>query len=214
VEDVVAPALYAEMGDAEAADYGRGRAAELSRLPGVRRTTWWSNANPGRRDLPRQIPEFSLLGLCEAEASLRPPLPPPGFAGHLFHHCPRPGQGCLSARPTLGLLLVLISPKVPEAAQQLRDWADFVHIRHIAAAGVPGYCLISPYRNALGPDPAFLHLYEMDTDDPEAAFRSMVPRVVERLGAGPGSPAYEEWASHDQLRIVYVNTFVRRGAIP
>ena len=74
----------------------------------------------------------------------------------------------LTGRPTIGLSLVLISPKEPDRAQELRDWADFVHIRHIAEVGVPGYTMITPYENATGGDPRFMHFYEMDTDDPEA----------------------------------------------
>ena len=104
------------------------------------------------------------------------------------HHRPplpanaRPGQGSLTGRPTLGLMLVLISPRRPDQAQALRDWADFVHIRHIAEAGVPGYSMITPYENVTGADPWFMHFYEMDTEDPERAFRTMTPLVSERIG--------------------------------
>ncbi len=80
-------------------------------------------------------------------------------------------------------MLVLISPRQPDQAQALRDWADFVHIRHIAEAGVPGYSMITPYENVTGGDPRFMHFYEMDTEDPERAFRTMTPLVSERIGA-------------------------------
>ena len=88
----------------------------------------------------------------------------------------------LTGHPTIGLSLVLISPKDPARAQELRDWADFVHIRHIAEVGVPGYAMITPYENATGGDPRFMHFYEMDTDDPERAFKAMTPLVMERIG--------------------------------
>ena len=39
----------------------------------------------------------------------------------------------------LGLELVLISPREPSGAQAPRNWADFVHIRYIAAAAVEGF---------------------------------------------------------------------------
>jgi hypothetical protein len=65
-----------------------------------------------------------------------------------------------------------------------RDWADFVHIRTIAEANVPGYTMITPYENVTGGDPLFLHFYEMDTDQPETAFRSMTPLVEELLNVG------------------------------
>ena len=133
-------------------------------------------------------------------------------SSHHFRRYPRPAQGCLSGRPTIGLSLVLISPRRPEEAQALRDWADFVHIRHIAETGNPGYTMITPYENVTGGDPRFMHLYEIDTDDPEGAFRAMTPRVIERLGGGFGTPAFDAWAFHDALRIMYVNSFRRLGA--
>ena len=48
---------------------------------------------------------------------------------------------------------------------------------------MPGYAMITPYENATGGDPRFMHFYEMDTDDPERAFKSMTPLVMERIGA-------------------------------
>src|SRR5438132_955168 len=53
--------------------------------------------------------------------------------------------------------------------------------------------------------------YEVDTEDPEAAFRGMTPRVIERLGGGFGTPAFDAWAYHEALRIMYVNSFRRVG---
>ena len=97
-------------------------------------------------------------------------------------------------------------------ARELRDWADFVHIRHIAEAAVPGFRMITPYVNARagdeGAEPWFLHFYEMDTDDAEAAFLAMTPRVAERLG-GTETAAFRDWAWHPQPVIDYVNTFRR-----
>jgi hypothetical protein len=130
--------------------------------------------------------------------------------GFHFRRTPRPAQGILSGRPTIGLLLVFISPEDPARAQALRDWADFVHIRRIAEASVPGYGMITPYENVTGGDPRFLHFYEMDTEDPEAAFRSMTPLVMQRIG-DPDTEGFKQWASEPSLRIVYVNTFARMG---
>ena len=117
----------------------------------------------------------------------------------------------LTGRATIGLSLVLISPKEPERAQELRDWADFVHIRHIAEAAVPGYGMITPYENVTGGDPRFMHFYEMDTDDPERAFKAMTPLVIERIG-DTSTAAFREWAHTPSLRIMYVNSFARVGA--
>ena len=47
---------------------------------------------------------------------------------------------------------------------------------------MPGYAMITPYENATGGDPRFMHFYEMDTDDPERAFKAMTPLVMERIG--------------------------------
>jgi hypothetical protein len=105
---------------------------------------------------------------------------------------------------------VLISPRTPEEGQDLRDWGDFVHIRHIAEAAVPGYGMITPYERVGGGEPRYLHLYEMASDDPEATYKSMTPLVQERIG-GPGTPAYDDWAWHPALRIDYVNTFALLG---
>jgi len=116
----------------------------------------------------------------------------------------------LTGRPTIGLSLVLISPKEPDRAQELRDWADFVHIRHIAEAAVPGYAMITPYENATGGDPRFMHFYEMDTDDPETAFKRMTPLVIDRIG-GTDTDAFRHWAFGPSLRIMYVNSFLRVG---
>jgi hypothetical protein len=115
----------------------------------------------------------------------------------------------LTGRPTIGLSLVLISPRDPADAQALRDWGDFVHIRHIAEVAVPGYSMITPYENVTGGDPRFMHFYEMDTDDPERAFKAMTPLVTELLGAD--TPEWQHWAHHPALRIMYVNTFRRVG---
>jgi hypothetical protein len=205
VEDRITPGLWLEMAD------------EPDRTvldqPAVERVTWWENVHLDRDDLPRVLPEFRILTMYEVGDGFQPPT---DRVGHHFRHYPRPGQGCLTGQPTIGLSLVLIAPKDPSdaaSAQALRDWADFVHIRHIAASGNPGYTMITPYERVdPGPDdPWFLHLYEIDADDPEAVYRAMVPRVVERLGGGFGTPVFDDWAFHPALRIMYVNTFRRLG---
>jgi hypothetical protein len=120
------------------------------------------NANPGREDLPRRLPEFDSLVVVEDPAG--------AVVEHssllnsfTFERTSRPGQGSLTDEPTNGLQLVLISSKDPAAAQDLRDWADFVHIRHIAEAAVPGFGMITPYVNVSDEGPRFLHFYEMHT---------------------------------------------------
>jgi len=167
--------------------------------------TRWEDCKPSRRDYPRHVDDIPVLGLTPYDR-----VDAATDQGWRFDRTPRPGQGRLTGRDTIGLLLVLISPRHEDGAQALRDWADFVHINHIAAAGVPGYTMITPYENVTGGDPRFLHFYEMDTEDPEGSYRAMTPRVTELLGAG--TPEWDHWAFHPALRIMYVNTFRRLGA--
>ena len=86
--------------------------------------TWWENACPNRTDLPRRMDEFRYLGISEVETDAR----------WQFRRYPRPGQGVLTGKPTMGLLLVLVGVRDPDQAQAFRDWADFTHIHHIAAS--------------------------------------------------------------------------------
>jgi hypothetical protein len=191
VEDRCPDGLFLEPADRLPAERG---------LPGACRSTWWEDVVPGRTDLPRRLPELGALGVHEVPAGFTAP---GGRAGFHFRRTGRPGQGRLTGRPTVGLAVVLISPRAEYEAQALRDWADFVHLRHIAEAAVPGYTMVTPYErpDPEGP-PRFLHLYEMDTDEPEGAFQAMTPLVQRRLGA-----AFEGWAWHPALRIDYVSTY-------
>jgi hypothetical protein len=211
MEDRLTPGLYLEMTDRALDAYASERVPAVLAHAGVQRATWWHNVHRDRDDLPRVLPEFDHLGVYEVDEGFTPPPTPPDVTGHHFRRTPRPGQGVITGNPTVGLSLVLISPKDPERAQELRDWGDFVHIRHIAEVGVPGYAMITPFENATGGDPRFMHFYEMDTDDPETSYRAMTPLVGERIG-DPSTDAWKRWAFHPQLRIMYVNTFARVGA--
>jgi len=188
--------------------YAAARLPGLLDRAGVTRATWWENVRRDRDDLPRVLAEFGLLGVYEVDDDFVAPSCPGGVAGYHYRRTSRPGQGRLTGSPTIGLSLVLISPTEPGRAQALRDWADFVHLRHIAEVGVPGYSMVTPYEHAERGDPRFLHFYEMDTDDPEQSFQAMTPLVRERLG---DRDAFRRWAGHEALRIMYVNTFRRVG---
>jgi len=201
------------MTDRSADDYAAERVPEVLALEGAQRASWWANCVPNRSDLPRTMPEFTVLGLYEADErflmhdhSDRPD----DITGLCFEHYRRPGQGTIAAGPSLGLELVLISPRSPEEAQALRDWGDFVHIRDIAAAAPEHFTMITPYENCAAGSPRFLHLYELDTDDPEPAFRQMTPTTMARAGA-PATHPPKEWRGHEALVIDYVNTFRRLG---
>jgi len=209
VEDRHTAGLYLEMTDEPVDAYADQRVPAVLERPGAVRATWWRNVRRDRDDLPRVLPEFDHLGVYEVDDDFVAPPTPSGIVGHHFARTARPGQGIVTGCPTVGLSLVLISPEDAACAQELRDWADFVHIRHIVEAAIPGYCMITPYENVTHSDPRYLHFYEMDTDDPERAFRAMAPLVAKRLGAH--SDAFKQWAWGPSLRIMYVNSFARVG---
>lgn len=211
MEDRATHGLYLELTTLEAPSYAR-RAAALRARPGVQRVTWWDNAKPGRDDLPMRVPEGTLLGVVEVDEGFAAPEPLAGATCRHFRRHPRPSQGVLSGRPTTGLLVVWISPRTDALGARLRDWGDFVHIRHIAAAGIAGFTQISVYENVAAGDPRFMHVYEFDTDDPEATFRRMTPAVAPRLG-GAHSAAFAEWADWRAAggRLFYCNTFGLAG---
>jgi hypothetical protein len=211
MEDRVTPVLYLEMTDRAAERYAAERVPDVLSLPGVQRATWWANCVPFRTDLPRTLPEFAILGVYEADTDFKAPEAlPEDITGYCFDHYRRPGQGTISDKPTLGLELVLISAPTSDQNQALRDWGDFVHIRDIAAASPDNFTMITPYQNREEGAPTFMHFYELDTDDPEPAFRKMAPSTMSRIGAY-GTHSREEWWRHESLVIDYVNTFRRLG---
>lgn len=212
MEDRCTPVLYLELGDGPD-EAGAERARALSTLPGASRATWWENCALGRTDLPMRVRDGNSLVVVEADGEFVAPTPPADDSeSHVFVRHPRPSQGVLTAAPTLGLLIVWISPRTPELADALRDWGDFVHIRHIAEAGIPGFTQISVYRNRTERDPLFMHFYEFDNLDAEKTFSTMVDHVAPRLG-GADSPAFSEWADWraGHGRLFYCNTFNRLG---
>ncbi len=213
MEDRITPGLYMELGDIDPADYARSRAPELLERPGVTRVTWWATTRPGRDELPMAVPDGSLLGVAETDDDFAAPAPLTGTTARHFRRYPRPGQGILTGRPTTGLLVVWISPRTPELSQPLRDWSDFLHIRKIAEAAVPGYTQITPYENVDGSDPRFMHFYEMDSEDPEVTFQTMAEDLRVRLG-GYRTPEFREWADWTAAgaEIIYVNTFRLLGS--
>lgn len=177
--------------------------------------TWWENCAPGRTDLPRRVRDGRSLVVVEATDDFTAPPPPAEVSeAHSFRRFPRPSQGILTDGPTLGLLVVWISPRTPELAGRLRDWGDFVHIRHIAAAAIPGFTQISVYENVAGTDPLYMHFYEFDSADAEGTFSTMVDHVAPRLG-GLESDAYAEWADWRPPggRLFYCTTFNRLGEV-
>lgn len=208
MEDRISPGLYLEMSNASPEDYAAQRQASVKALPGVEIATLWRNQKPGRQDFPRTTPEFETLAVYEVDGSFLAPGCEGELWGRHFERVPRPAQGILGAGPTLGLEIVFVSPSTPEVAQDLRDWADFLHIREIAATVVPGMTMITPYENKGSDDPRFLHLYEIDRPDAETVFQQMAPLTLGRLRE-QGEQAIKDWVGHPALRIDYINSFTR-----
>jgi hypothetical protein len=214
VEDRSGTLLHLELGDDPSGGVA-ARAKELARRDGVERVTWWENEAFERTDLPMRIRDGRSLLVVEADERYEAPPPAAGVSeSHCFRRHPRPSQGILTGEPTLGLMIVWISPRSPDLAQSLRDWGDFVHIRHIAAAAIPGFTQISVYENALGSDPRYMHFYEFDNAEAEATFSTMIDHVAPLLG-GPESPAYAAWADWKPPggRLFYCNSFTRLGEL-
>ena len=214
VEDRCTPVLYLELGDATPQACAE-RSMELLHEPGTERVTWWQNCVLGRTDLPMRVRDGTTLVVVEAEEDFAVPSVAADVSeAHCFRRHPRPSQGVLTGTPTLGLLIVWISPRTPALARHLRDWGDYVHIRHIAAAGIPGFTQISVYENATGTDPLFMHFYEFDNADAEGTFSQMIDYVAPRLGGGD-TEAFSEWADWraGSGRLFYCNTFRHLGEV-
>ena len=215
MEDRITTGLYLELGDIDPGVYAAHRAPELSARPGVDRVTWWENNVPGRTELPMAVDDGTLLGVAEVDESFIAPEPLPGTTTRHFRRFARPSQGILSGLPTTGLLIVWISPQSPRHTRALRDWGDFVHIRHIAAAAVPGFTQVTPYENTGGGDPRFMHFYELDTEDPESAYLAMA-RHMAKYFKGSRTEAFAVWADWKAAggQVIYCNTFRLLGASP
>ncbi len=214
MEDRTTPILYLELGNGSHED-GATRARDLAVLGGVQRVTWWANCAFERTDLPMRIPDGRSLVVVEADDGFAAPSPAPDAAhAHGFRRHARPSQGILTGRPTLGLSIVWIGPRTADLDDSLRDWGDFVHIRHIAAAAIPGFNQISVYENVVEGDPRYMHFYEFDHADAETTFAAMIPHVAPRLG-GTESAAYVEWADWRPPggRLFYCNTFTLLGEV-
>lgn len=168
--------------------------------------TTWDPATAGDDDgLERRQPRCDGLVIGEGDGSNVAP-PSANTTVVPLRRYPRPSQGSCSCEQTNGILLVLISAKDPAKSQELRNWGDFVHLRHIAEAAVPGYRTITPWENEEADTPRYCHLYEMVGDDPQAIFEQMTPLVRKRLDAD----TFRDWAWHPQLVIEESRTYRRR----
>jgi|ERR1700688_990570 len=205
--------LYLELGDVDPDHYATHRAPELLARPGVDRVTWWQNSVPGRDELPMGVADGTLLGVAEVGEGFVAPDALPGTTAHHFGRYPRPSQGILTGEPTTGLLVVWISPQSPELGQRVRDWGDFVHIRHIAAAAIPGFAHITPYENTTATGPRYMHFYELDAEDPEAAYMAMARHMARYFG-GSRTESFEAWADWKAAgaQVIYCNTFRLLGS--
>jgi len=213
MEDRINPSLYLEMSDTEPEHYQASRSADVLALAGAERVTLFRNLHYQRKDFEPdfafRIEDFRTLAVYEARLDFKAPALPQEVRALHFHHTPRPAQGCLSEGPTRGLMLVLISSREERGAQALRDWADFVHLPPLAVGDL-GFSMITPYENAAGAQPRYMHFYETPSPDAEAALQAEVHDFPARYG-GVESEAYRHWQVHEQLVVDYINTFERVG---
>ena len=152
--------------------------------------TWWENACPNRTDLPRKLDEFRYLGISETEVDAR---------WH-FRRYPRPGQGILSGQPTLGDA-TRENDRVPGRAP-------------VRARSSPSP---RPWKGRASGDFAITR-FACKRKRPGAVQPACCGECARRLPgtaasqSGPGTPAFDDWAWHPALRILYVNTFKRVDA--
>ena len=77
MEDRITPGLYLEMTSQAPEEYEHERVPRVLARTGVQRATWWENVVPDRTDLPRELDEFSLLGVYEVDDTfVRPAMTP------------------------------------------------------------------------------------------------------------------------------------------
>src|SRR5271157_6132680 len=83
----------------------------------------WEPATTTDDELPRRLPRCDGVVIGEGDGGV---VGSPSRATTVVPlvRYPRPPQGSCSGERTTGILLVLISPKHPEFAQELRDWGD------------------------------------------------------------------------------------------
>lgn len=179
------------------------RAAAMS-TAGWTVSTWEPGTDSDDDELRRRLERCDGLVVGEGDGgAVEPP-----FANTTvvpLRRYPRPSQGSCSGERTTGILLVLISAKDEAKTQELRDWADFVHLRHIAEASVPGYRIITPWEHEDAGTPRFCHFYEMVGDDPQAVFEQMTPMLEKRLTPDD----FRAWAWHRQLVVEESRTYRR-----
>jgi hypothetical protein len=202
MEDRQPPRLHLEL--VREPDHIDERAAAVA-AAGWQVSLWEPATTSDDDELPRKLPRCDGLVIGEGDGG---PVEQPSAASTVVPlvRYPRPSQGSCSGEPTTGILLVLISARQRASAQELRDWGDFVHLRRIAEAAVPGYRTITPWENESSRTPRYCHLYEMVGDDPQGTFEKMTPLVRERLDRA----TFDQWKWHPQLVIEESRTYRRR----
>lgn len=216
MENRISLMLYLELSDLEPESYEASRAKDVLALSGVERGTWWRNLHPHRKDFEPdfvfRVPDFSTLAVYEVATDFVAPAAPDGIRSLQFRHYGRPSQGFMTAEPTMGLMIVWVSPREASGAQALRDWADFVHIPPLATGDI-GFKMITAYENVKGGEPLFMHFYETANRYAESALQAEVHAVPAWYG-GVDTEAYLHWQVHEQLVVDYINTFERAGESP
>ena len=216
MEDRVTPSLYLEFIHGPLEPYVATRVPEVLAVDGAERATWWQAGGTWmlgeqRMTIDNHLTPASQICLYEVGEAFRPPAFAAPTAWIHWRRYPRPNQGLLSWRPTIGLLLVLVDATSPEYAQEVRDFLDFVHIPRVVSAA-SGISLCTVYENTAGERPRYLHVYEITDSDPTETMREVIARLPEMLG-GEGSTEYRHFLSHPH-DVWEANTFSLVGEAP
>ena len=155
-----------------------------TRAAAVEATGWqvstWEPATTSDDDLPRRLPRCDGVVIGEGDGGAVESPSPATTAVPLVSY-PRPSQGSCSASGPRESCWFSSRRSNKSGLRNSRDWGDFVHLRHIAEAAVPGYRTITPWENESSGTPRFCHMYEMVGDGSPGHLRKMTPRVRQRL---------------------------------
>ena len=180
MEDRRTAGLYLEMTDWTARTLHARRGCRWSRPPpGVTRATWWHNVQPRpRRPAPRARRVRHCSASTRSTTRSAPPSRADGVTGHHFRRTPGPAR--VAHRPPDDRPLARAHLAQGSRSRRRRCATGPTSCTSATSprSRCPGYTMITPYENATGGDPRFMHFYEMDTDDPETAFKSMTPLVM------------------------------------
>ena len=191
MEDRITAGLYLELGDLDPEPTTpRRRVDALLARPGASASRGGRTTVPAGPSCPWPSPTARPWGWPRSTTPSSPPTPA-GDHGPAFRRFPRPSQGILTGAPTTGLLVVWISPRRPRRRAAARLGRLRPHPPHRRGRR-PRVHPVTPYENTADADPRYMHFYELDADDPEAAYQSM----AEHMAAVPSAASRTDEFKH------------------